>query len=176
MYTDSNPSVQKSPFFVFISLFFAMAFEFFPWPAFIVPFKPVLPLLLLIYWTLYAPKLVGFTVAIVIGVLIDLSNHTLLGFNVVGCIVVVYLTTNFYTRFVLHGVIAQSFYVFIVMVVSQMSVYLLSIFEIGFLVFDNFNWKLFYPSISSAVFWIMLPLLLQRFKSLITNKNKLSYD
>lgn len=173
---NSDSQQKSSVLLVFATFFFAIAFEFLPWPTFLLSIKPVLPLLLLIYWVLHAPNMVGFTVAFIVGILIDLSNHTYLGFNVIGCLVVVYLTTNFYNRFVLLNGFAQSLHVLIVLMISQTVVFLLSIFEGGWLVLNNYTFGLYYSSISSSILWVMLPFLLQQFKNILGHKSTLDYE
>lgn len=175
-YGNRTSDFHRSTLLVYVTIFFAVALEFLPWPNFILPIKPNLPLLLLMYWSLNAPKLVGFIFAIVIGLLIDLSNYSYLGVNILGCVVVVYLTNVYYSRFVLLGEVAQAVYVVLFLAVGQGLMFLTTFLELGLEAINRFSTDLFLPCVSGGLLWLMLPLILQSIKKFLSGRNKFGYE
>ena len=155
---------------ILVSLFFSVVLEFLPWPGFVLPYKPLFPLLMLIYWIVHRPRLINYSAAILIGIVMDLSNYTLLGVNVIGCLVVTFMTNHFYRRFVLLDSLAQALHVLLILAAGQLAVYFLGFVEGG--ISDWWpDWRLFYPSMSGALLWLLLPLLLHRIRRLLSRRD-----
>ena len=154
---------------ILLSFFLSIVLEFFPWPIFILQYKPLFPVLALVYWVLYGSRWVGYTAAIVIGILIDLSTQSPAGFNIASCSVIVFLTSLFSSRFALFGGFVQAMHVFFILALGQLTWALLGWFEA--FKFPTIGWRLFIPSLSAALLWLILPLCIRKLRELISGSS-----
>lgn len=145
---------------VLVTLFMSVAAEFIPWPALLLPLLPIFPMLVLVYWVVHQPKIINYTAAVIIGVIMDLANQTPLGFNALACVVIVLMANIFSNRFMLLSGFAQALHVFIVLAAGQGSLYLLGYLEER-TIQPPLEWRLFIPSMSSAVLWLLLPIFIR---------------
>ena len=156
---------------VLITLFLSVVAEFIPWPALLLPLRPIFPMLILVYWVVHQPKFINYTAAVIIGVLMDLANQTPLGFNAFACVMVVLTTNIFSNRFMLLSGFAQALHVFIVLAVGQGCLYALGYLEER-TIQPPLEWQLFIPSMSSAVLWLLLPIVIRYFRQLAFGRGR----
>ena len=150
------------------TLFLALSLEFFPWPVWIKDIKPLFPDLALVYWVIYCPRIINYTAALALGVVLDLAGQLPLGFTALSYTVVVLLTNGIRGRFSLLGPFGQAVHVLFVLVCGQTILLLLKLFESGDWLHwhEQFRWRLFWPSFHAAALWLFLPLLARRFSRL----------
>jgi rod shape-determining protein MreD len=73
-------------------------FEIVPLPQVLQPFRPWLLAMLLVYWAIEAPLMVGFGTAFVLGLLADLASASLLGEQAMRLVIMVSLVQRFRAR------------------------------------------------------------------------------
>jgi rod shape-determining protein MreD len=81
-----------------VSFVAAIALEIVPLPDFLVPLRPPLSLMALIYWTMMWPERFGLLTAFVLGITLDILHGQLLGQNALALLVVTYLTVRFHLQ------------------------------------------------------------------------------
>lgn len=94
-------------FIIFISILTAFGLSLLPIPITLSPFIPDWVLLTLIYWMIYSPKYVGFSIVWLCGLLTDVLTNSLLGEHAAASIFVAYFTLKFYRRIRLSSVWQQ---------------------------------------------------------------------
>lgn len=73
-------------------------FEILPLPQLLQPFRPYLLAMLLFYWTIEAPLMVGLGTAFLLGLLADLASASLLGEQALRLVLIVSLVQRFRAR------------------------------------------------------------------------------
>ena len=74
---------NKNQLWIYLSLILAMVVDIFVFPESILQWKPLLTLLVLIYWNMALPDKVGVFEALLFGILVDLSTGSILGLHAV---------------------------------------------------------------------------------------------
>lgn len=81
-----------------LPLLVALAFSVVPLPEPVAPFRPDWVAVLLLYWTLIAPRRIGLFTAFWSGLALDTLTGALLGQHAVALLLIVYLSQRFYLR------------------------------------------------------------------------------
>ena len=105
---------NRHPFFIYLSLFFALFLDatyFFP--SFEV-IRPPLVLLTLIYWNIALPDKVGVSYSIVTGVLSDLLKGSILGTHSLLFVLISYLCQRFFYQFRVMRLFQQCLILFLI--------------------------------------------------------------
>jgi rod shape-determining protein MreD len=80
------------------SFLIGVLFEILPLPQVLQPFRPWLLAMLLMYWAIEAPLMVGFGAAFLLGLLADLASASLLGEQAMRLVLIVSLVQRFRAR------------------------------------------------------------------------------
>ena len=134
---------------VYLSLVAALIMQLLPWSGFWIQIKPDFVLLVLLYWMLRAPHLCNIGTAWVAGLLIDLANGNLFGQNALAYVVTAFLAVVYQRRLILFTVLQQSSYVFLLLLVNQLTLLLLKLFTGG----QEVSWLYFVSCLSSLLLW-----------------------
>ncbi len=145
---------------IVFTLFFAVAIEFVPWSKWLLRINPQFPLLALLFWNIHQPRVVNYTVAIALGVLMDLAGQFPIGFNSIIFTLLICVTNILRSRFALFRPLGQSLHILILLAAGQL-------LTAGLLLLDgqsfpNINLRFFFPSITGAALWLFLPLIFHR--------------
>ena len=170
-YTDSQPVSLSAVALIAITFFLAFVLEFLPWAGGALLYKPVFPLIALIYWVYHQPRVVGYAAAVAVGLLLDLARQTPFGFNVLACSVVVFWTIFWSGRFVLLGAFGQALHVFFILAGGQFVVFVLGLLETTPLRAE-LSWRLFYPSMTAALLWMLMPILVHTLREWLSGRKK----
>jgi rod shape-determining protein MreD len=81
-----------------ISLLAALVLAALPLPASIAAFRPDWAVIVLIYWSVIAPRRYGLLTALWMGLALDTLSGALLGQHALALLIVVYLSQRFYLR------------------------------------------------------------------------------
>ncbi|MGU9950884.1 MAG: rod shape-determining protein MreD [Gammaproteobacteria bacterium WSBS_2016_MAG_OTU1] len=165
-YSSSYERTQTPYMLIVVTVFLALSLEFAPWPGWVLQVKPLFPDLALIYWVVHRPQIFNYTVAVIMGIIMDLAGQLPLGFTALVYTIMTMLSNNMRGRFSLQGPFAQAIHVLFVLSCGQAALFLLKLLEGGN--WDTFGWKLFAPSATAAALWLLLPLLMQRLARLLT--------
>ncbi|MFT4650194.1 MAG: rod shape-determining protein MreD [Polaribacter sp.] len=105
---------------IYLSFIGGMILLILPLPDWVKIYRPDWVALILIYWSMALPKRVGLWTALIIGLLIDSLQGTLLGQHALALVVITYLNLNVYMRIRVLSLAQQSLYVFSLLVINQL--------------------------------------------------------
>jgi rod shape-determining protein MreD len=108
----------SSPGFVWTSLILVWLISLLPWRSW--PSAPDLLLLVVVFWAMNERRVVGFTVAVIFGLLMDVHDATLLGGHVLTYALATYGALLLRRRTQLFGPVAQALHLLPVFVLSVM--------------------------------------------------------
>ena len=81
-------------FWIYMSLFVAITIDIYVLPEAIIAWKPLVTLLVLIYWNMALPDKVGVFEALLFGILVDLSTGSILGLHAVLFVCLLYTSPS----------------------------------------------------------------------------------
>ena len=134
---------------VYFSLLLAYLVMLFPWSANILQARPDFVLLVIIYWLIRAPNLCNVGTAWLVGLFVDLATGGVFGQYALAYTVTAYFAVIYQRRLVLFNGIQQAFYVFLLLVISQLSLLVIKIFSGA----ESFGWLYFLPSLTGILLW-----------------------
>lgn len=102
------------------SFFFALVLAVLPLPQWLLWGRPEWVCLVLIYWCIALPHRVGITTALVMGVILDVLEGSVMGQNAFALIVVALLTLTLYQRLRVFSLWQQAAVVFVLVGINQM--------------------------------------------------------
>ena len=120
-----------------------------PLPDWAVEYRPDWVTLVLIYWVMAVPSRVGVTVAFFTGLLLDVSNGTLMGQHALGMVLVIYVIHIQHQRLRQASLLQQAIVIFVLLLVKQLSV----LWVDGMLGRAPDSWLYFMPTITSTFLW-----------------------
>ena len=146
----------KNQLWIYFSLFLAVIMDNYLFPESTLNWKPLLTLLVLIYWNMALPDKVGIFEALFFGIIMDILNGSILGLHGLLFVLITYICQRFFYQFRVSPIWQQSVILF----------FLFFIFKIAFS-FDYFNVRLglnvsdgfyltntFLFALVSSLFWI----------------------
>jgi rod shape-determining protein MreD len=110
---------QMRYFVIFLSLLTGLILMIMPLPETVQIYRPHWVALMLIYWSMAIPERVGLWFAFFSGIMVDVSQGTLLGQHALALIIIVYINLNFYQRIRVMSLAQQAMYVFGLLVMGQ---------------------------------------------------------
>lgn len=134
---------------VYLSLALAMLIYLMPWPQSVLVIRPDFVLLTLIFWLVRAPNLCNVGTAWVLGLCVDLATGGIFGQYALAYTVAGFFATFYQRRLVLFNGAQQLIYVFLLLIIAQLTLLLLKTFtgnaSIGF--------AYFIPSFTGLILW-----------------------
>ena len=106
-------------FVIFLSLLTGLILMIMPLPETVQIYRPHWVALMLIYWSMAIPERVGLWFALFSGIMVDVSQGTLLGQHALALIIIVYINLSFYQRIRVMSLAQQAMYVFGLLVMGQ---------------------------------------------------------
>jgi len=142
---------------IIVSLSVALMLNMLPLPDWANYARPDWVTLVLIYWAMALPQIAGVLLAFIFGLLLDVSQTTLLGQHAVALVIVIFLVQRLYLRIRVYTLIQQAMFVGILLVIKQLIVLWVS----G--ITDNApdTEMYFLPALVGAVIWPWLFILLR---------------
>lgn len=134
---------------IYLTLLFAFIANLLPWFGQGIAFRPDFVLLVLIFWILRAPELCNIGTAWFAGLFMDLATGGLFGQFGLAYALTAFFASNYERRLVLYNIWQQATYVFILLLLSQLTMLLLKLFS-GH---DLLGWHYFFPSIAGIIVW-----------------------
>jgi rod shape-determining protein MreD len=111
--------------------------------------RPYLLLLLVIYWSLSAPRIAGLLFAWLCGLAIDLLKGTTLGQHALAFLLVAFLTHKFQLRMRIFPIYHQTLTVFMLLVLYEFVVF----WTDGIIGYPVTAWTRWVPVFTSALLW-----------------------
>lgn len=147
-----------------ISLFSALLLTIWPLPGSMNWLRPAWVILVLLYWSITLPQCVGLWWAWLLGLFLDGLHGALLGEHALACLIVVYLASHIRRQLIVTTAWLQILIIFLLMLVYQLVIFISQ----GFAGQMITAWYYWLASLSSALVWPILTMLLrsyrQRFK------------
>lgn len=140
-----------------ITLVAALMLAIMPLPDWMEAFRPDWVTLVLIYWAMALPTRIGVTMAWFAGLLLDVSYGTLIGQHAIGMVLVIYAIHLQHQRLRMASLLQQAIVIFFLLLLKQ----LLTLWVDGMLGRAPHNWHYFMPTITSALLWPWIYLILR---------------
>ncbi len=104
---------------IYLSLIAGIILMILPLPESVKTYRPDWVALILIYWSMALPKRVGLLAASIAGLLVDVSQGTLLGQHALALVIIIFINQNFYQRIRVLSLVQQALYVFLLLFINQ---------------------------------------------------------
>lgn len=91
-------SIVKNILLIGVTLLIGFVLQIFPLPLWLIWYRPAWVLLILMFWLIALPSRVGVLVALVVGLLLDLLQGTLLGQHALVFTVIAYYLLHFHSQ------------------------------------------------------------------------------
>jgi rod shape-determining protein MreD len=134
---------------VYLSLLVAFLALLLPWSENVLQIRPDFVLLVIIFWLIRAPHLCNVGTAWFVGLFVDLATGGVFGQYALAYTVTAYFAVIYQRRLVLFNGMQQAFYVFLLLIISQLTLLLLKIFSGA----EAFGWQYFLPSFTGILLW-----------------------
>ena len=157
---------SKNQFWIYLSLFLALLMDTYFFPEYILQWKPLLLLLVLIYWNMALPDKVGIFEALFFGLVMDLLSGTVFGLHAALFVLITYICQRFFYQFRVSPLPQQSLILFVLFFIFKMA-FAFDYFNVsdGINVSDGFfiiNALIF--SMVSSLFWTPIFFLLRELR------------
>jgi rod shape-determining protein MreD len=147
-----NSDGRSSGLRVAVTIILAMIFAILPLPASLQAARPHLLLLLIIYWSLSSPRLVGLMFAWLCGLAIDVLQGTILGQHAVAFLLVAFLAHKFQLRMRIFPIYHQTLTVFMLLALYEFVVFWID----GIIGQPVTTWLRWLPVLTSTLLWPVL--------------------
>ena len=137
-----------------------------PLPGWATEFRPDWVTLVLIYWTMALPSSIGVTIAWCAGLMLDVSHGALLGQHALGLVLVIYVIHSQHQRLRVASLLQQGIVIFFLILIKQALVLWVS----GIMGHAPDTWLYFMPSLTSALFWPWVYIILRDLRRKFTYK------
>lgn len=148
----------KLPSVIFISFVIASALSVYPLSPHIASLRPMLMIMVLIFWLLFQPRYVGIFTAFTIGVVIDLLMDTRLGQHAFAAVMLTLVIQRAGVYIKSLTLVSAWFMAILGLVVLQLSLWLLQL-----MTQNTFAIASALPLLVSIISWPLLYLVLRRF-------------
>lgn len=134
---------------IYLSLVVAGICLLFPWSNFLLKIRPDFLLLTIIFWLIRAPNSCNVGTAWFAGLFVDLISNGIFGQYALAYSVTAYCAVVYQKRLVLFNHTQQLLYVFLLLVISQITLLILKAFS-GI---ELISWAYFIPSFTGILVW-----------------------
>jgi len=141
-----HPSKLKS---IYLSLILAFICLLLPWSGLTLQLRPDFLLLVIIYWLIRAPNLCNVGTAWFVGLFVDLATGGTFGQYALAYTITAFFAVIYQRRLVLFNGTQQLFYVFLLLIISQVILLILKTFAGSQLL----GWAYFLPSVTGVLLW-----------------------
>jgi rod shape-determining protein MreD len=141
-----HPSKLKS---IYLSLILAFICLLLPWSGLTLQLRPDFLLLVIIYWLIRAPNLCNVGTAWFVGLFVDLATGGIFGQYALAYTITAFFAVIYQRRLVLFNGTQQLFYVFLLLIISQVILLILKTFAGAQLL----GWAYFLPSVTGVLLW-----------------------
>lgn len=143
------PRHHQGGLIIFTSFVLALVLTMLPLPDWAKVFRPEWMTLVTIYWCMALPTRISIGWAWVAGLMLDVTLGNLLGLHAFTLSIVAFLTIKLYQRIRVYPLGQQALAILILVAMSE----LLALWVLGVINQTPDNWTYWLPSISSAIIW-----------------------
>jgi rod shape-determining protein MreD len=137
------------PLPILLSLVLAMALSIVPLPAFAEPLRPDWVLLVLVYWSMAFPRLVGIFTAAGVGLFMDILHQQLLGQHSLVLALILFIVLQIYPLLRVFPVWQQAIVIAVLVLVARL-LHIWILGASGILPGSSLYWS---PVLTSALLW-----------------------
>lgn len=105
-----------------LTLIIALTLVILPLPDWAQIYRPDWVALVLIYWSMALPKRVGLWFAFITGLIVDVTQGTLLGQHSLGLLIIIFVNLNVHQRIRVMSLANQALYVLLLLLINQLVV------------------------------------------------------
>ncbi len=149
-------NTQRPYIFLIKITFFALVISAIPLPEIFLDISPFWMLLFYTYWISYLPAKSIFSLALILGILLDILQGGIMGQNALALILSSAFIAKAKQSFFVSNVSTQQVYVFVASVIYLASILIVHILTQDF----NFSYYILIAPLSSAIFWSLIRLAL----------------
>ncbi|MEC8798567.1 MAG: rod shape-determining protein MreD [Pseudomonadota bacterium] len=103
---------KKNKLWIFLTLVISIFIDLYMFPDAVLHLKPLITLLVLIYWNMALPDKVGVSEALVVGLFLDILTGSILGLHALLFVFITYICQRFFYQFRVAPVLQQSVILF----------------------------------------------------------------
>ena len=129
-------------------------------PQFIEIISPFWILIFYIYWLIYSENKAAYIVALLLGLILDISQGDILGQNAVALILSSAVILRVKKSFYVSNITTQQIYIFMASLVYLVALLITQITMLGI----NFDWLILFAPITSSIIWPFVRFLLAKLK------------
>ena len=148
---------QQGGWIIFASFVIAMMLTVMPLPDWAVNWRPMWVAMVLIYWCMALPHRIGIGMGWVAGIMLDVMQGTLFGYNALSLAVVAYIILNIHQRLRIFPLIQQAVLISVICLIYL----LLSLWIRGIMGIPPRSWTYWMPALTSMLLWPWLFIILR---------------
>ena len=152
-----NRKTARTYYVLIGSFVVAIILTIMPIPVQAEPFRPEWILLLVIYWSMTTPRMIGIGSAWVIGLLVDVLRGALLAQHALGFALTAYISIRFHQRVRVYPLHQQALFIAIILP-PYMSA---TLWVYGALGQASDSWTYWAPVLTSAIAWPFISIIMQ---------------
>lgn len=165
---DQEFLLPASRGFIVLSFFVAVLLEWLPWRGWALALRPDFVALVLLYWCMHKPHRIGIGIAFIVGIFVDVADASLFGQHSLAYSVLAFGGIVLHRRVQMFNLREQSMHVLALLLASY-AVYAILHWQMrGYVA-----WEFFLGSLTSALLWTPLTLLLQTLRRPRRDPNEL---
>jgi len=165
---DQEFLLPVSNTFIVMSMFVALMLNLLPWQGLWLALRPDFAALVLLYWCTHKPHRIGIGIAWAVGIFADVADSSLFGQHALSYTVLAFGGIMLHRRIQMFDVREQPLQVFPLLLVSY------AVFAaVHWLMRDSMSWEFFLGTLTSAMLWVPLSILLQAMRRSRSDLNEL---
>lgn len=168
-YLEKELPLQAKSSFIIISLVVAFIINLFPLQEIIFLLRPDFVALTLLFWNINQPHQVGMTLSFLSGIMMDVCNSSILGQHALAYCFMSFLALILHRRLVLFSIFQQAPQIFWILLLTQFTVYISGTLTGSY----HSDWYFFLPSVTGALLWPIVALILGISQKPETDPNEL---
>jgi rod shape-determining protein MreD len=154
--------------FVGLSMFAGLMLNWLPWQGMWLALRPDFAALVLLYWCTHKPHRIGIGIAWTIGIIADVADSSLFGQHALSYTVLAFGGILLHRRIQMFDAREQPLQVFPLILTSY------AVFaSVHWLMSGTMSWEYFLCSLTSALLWVPLSMLLQTMRRSRSDPNEL---
>ena len=164
---DQEFLLPASNTFIALSIFAALMLNLLPWQGLWLALRPDFTALVLLYWCTHKPHRIGIGIAWMVGIFADVADASLFGQHALSYSVLAFGGILLHRRIQMFDVREQPLQVFPLILASY------AVFAaVHWLMRGYISWEYFLGSLTSALLWVPLSVLLQTIRRARSNPNE----
>jgi rod shape-determining protein MreD len=165
---DQEFLLPANPAFIGMSMFVALMLNWLPWEGLWLALRPDFASLVLLYWCTHKPHRIGIGIAWAIGIFADVADSSLFGQHALSYSVLAFGGILLHRRIQMFDVREQPLQVFPLLLISY------AVFAaVHWLMRGTISWEYFLGTLTSALLWMPLSILLQTMRRSRSDPNEL---